>query len=83
MSNSIATVLEQLRLARDSYITALRTLATDAATNNIRPSYSVGGQSVSWPEAHRVATEMIKELTEQINAYSWMDGGTVASYERP
>lgn len=82
MSNSIATTLENLRLLRDAWIAAY-TASLAAISAGVKPDYSVGGQSVSWQAVYTNGAKVIEDLTKQINAYSWMDGGPVTSYERP
>lgn len=81
MAKTTAQVITSLKAARDNFLTALENLASDAATGDIKPAYSVGGQSVSWPEAYRVATEMAKSLTDEINRLTWA-GGPVDHYMR-
>lgn len=81
-SNSLATTLENLRLLRDSWITAYQAALTAIATIGPKPDYSVGGQSVSWQAVYTNGPKVIQELTDLINEMSWY-AGPVTSYMRP
>lgn len=78
MARTAAQRLVVLRALRDEWEDAL----TDYLTLPPKPDYSVGGQTVSWSNFYRVATDMIEKLTEQINKASW-EGGPVTSFHRP
>lgn len=63
----MATYAQNLITARDNFAAEL---ATQSA--NPKPSYSLDGESYSWPDYYRFLREQIKDLNEQIaNA----DGG--------
>lgn len=73
-SNTNAVRLEQLRLLLDDWITAYRASITLVTSTGVKPSYSVGGQSVSWGEVYSNGARIIADLVKLINALSWADG---------
>ena len=75
--------LAYYRLLRDAWDTAYSTLLTDmTTTGGAKPSYSVGGQSVSWPDLYKTGLEMMEKLDAIINRLEWSIGGPVDSYRR-
>lgn len=67
---AVSTVLTSLENARTSLAATIETEMSYQQTNGPKPSYSVGGRSVSWPEWLRTSLDSLKELDEAIQRYS-------------
>lgn len=57
------TIIEKLRVAQSNYVQQLLDLSDPAKR---KPSYSVGGRSISWTEYQRWLLDAIKQLEQQI-----------------
>lgn len=68
MAKSTEEVYSDLIETRDRLLGELR-------TGNIKPSYSINGQSVQWTEYRKHLIAELKELAELIALYGEDDGG--------
>lgn len=62
----MATDLENMKTARSAYLTEL-------AAGNVKPSYSIDGQSVSWNEYRHSLLDSIERLNGLIGAEEVVD----------
>lgn len=66
---------DDLKSARASFASELASLAASP-----KPSYSVGGQSVSWPEYYKTLLQLVRDLGDAIQEAEPFD---VVSRARP